>query len=221
MARLARVILPGYPHHITQSGNRCQDVFFHDEDYAAYLSLLKAWCGKEGIEIWAYCLMTNHVHLIVKPDKESNLSRAIGEVHRRYTRMINFRENWRGYLWQGRFASYPMNESWLLRAAAYVELNPVKAGMVDKAWDYRWSSVHAHLAGKDEQGIVETKPLLSLIGDWRAYLAEMQGRENKEIERHIRTGRPLGNDDFLTQAQVLLGRDDLVKKKPGPKRSKG
>ena len=218
MARLARVVLPGYPHHITQRGNRRQDVFFRDEDYEAYLSLLKEWCGKEGIEIWAYCLMTNHVHLIVKPDKGSNLGRGIGEVHRRYTRMINFRENWRGYLWQGRFASYPMHESWLLRAVAYVELNPVKAGMVDKAWDYRWSSVHAHLAGRDEQGIVETRPLLSLIRDWRAYLAEMQGMEDEEIERHTRTGRPLGDDDFISQAQALLGRDDLVKKKPGPKK---
>ena len=104
MARLARVVLPGYPHHITQRGNRCQDVFFVDGDYEHYLELLREWCGKENIEIWAYCLMTNHVHLIVKPETNSNLSEAIGEVHRRYTRMINFRENWKGYLWQGRFA---------------------------------------------------------------------------------------------------------------------
>lgn len=92
-------------------GNRRQDVFFGEDDYETYLSLLKTWCGEEGIEIWAYCLMTNHVHLIVKPDKGSNLSRAIGETHRRYTRQINFRENWRGYLWQGRFASCPMDET--------------------------------------------------------------------------------------------------------------
>ena len=118
MARLARVVLPGYPHHVTQRGNRRQDVFFQDEDYVAYLDLLKEWCGKEGVEIWAFCLMTNHVHLIVKPNKESNLSKAIGETHRRYTRRINFRKNWRGYLWQGRFASFPMDEKWLLRAAA-------------------------------------------------------------------------------------------------------
>ncbi len=139
MARLARVVLPGYPHHITQRGNRRQDVFFSDSDYEHYLELLVEWCAYEGIEIWAYCLMTNHVHLIVKPKKKSNLGKAIGEVHRRYTRMINFRENWKGYLWQGRFASYPMDNNWLLKAAAYVELNPVKAGMVKKAWDYRWT----------------------------------------------------------------------------------
>ena len=85
--------------------------------------------------------MTNHVHLIVTPGSSSNLSRAIAETHRRYTRMINFRENWRGYLWQGRFASFPMDEKYLLKAAAYVELNPVKAKMVSKPEDYRWSSV--------------------------------------------------------------------------------
>ena len=122
MARLARVILPGYPHHIIQRGNRRQDVFFCDDDYLYYLDLLKGWCEQENLEVWSYCLMTNHVHLIVCPYKNSNLSRAIGEVHRRYTCMINFREKWRGYLWQGRFSSFPMEESWLLKAASYVEL---------------------------------------------------------------------------------------------------
>ncbi len=152
MARLARVVLPRYPHHITQRGNRRQDVFFTDSDYEYYLELLVEWCAYESIEIWAYCLMTNHVHLIVKPKKKSNLGKTIGEVHRRYTRAINLRENWKGYLWQGRFSSYPMDKPWLLKAAAYVELNPVKAGMVKKAWDYRWSSVHAHYGWKRQLG---------------------------------------------------------------------
>ncbi len=216
MARLARVVLPGYPHHITQRGNRCQDVFFTDSDYEHYLALLVEWCAHEGIEIWAYCLMTNHVHLIVKPKKNSNLSKAIGEVHRRYTRMINLRESWKGYLWQGRFASYPMDKDWLLKAAAYIELNPVKAGMVKKAWDYRWSSVHAHLAGKDSQGIVLPEKLLSLAGDWKTYLKEAQANSEIEFEQHGRTGRPLGSERFIEKAERLLQRD-LKKKKPGPK----
>jgi len=97
MARLARVVLPGYPHHITQRGNRRQDVFFTDGDYEHYLELSVEGCAHEGIKIWAYCLMTNHVHLIVKPKKKSNLGKAMGEVHRRYTRMINLRESWKGY----------------------------------------------------------------------------------------------------------------------------
>ena len=120
------------------------------------LELLKEWCKEEELDVWAYCLMTNHVHLIISPGNHSNMSRAIGEVHRRYTRMINFREKWRGYLWQGRFSSFPMEENGLLKAVAYVELNPVKAGMVDSAWDYPWSSVHAHLSGSDKLGLVNT-----------------------------------------------------------------
>ncbi len=216
MARLARVVLPGYPHHITQRGNRRQDVFFNDSDYELYLELLVEWCAYEGIDIWAYCLMTNHVHLIVKPKKKSNLGKAIGEVHRRYTRMINLRENWKGYLWQGRFASYPMDRGWLLKAAAYVELNPVKAGLVKNAWDYRWSSVHAHLAGKDSQGIVLPEKLLSLADDWKTYLQEAQASSGSEFEQHGRTGRPLGSERFIEKAGRLLQRD-LKKKKPGPK----
>ena len=96
MARLARVVVPGYPHHITQRGNRRQKVFFKESDYIYYLELLREWCGNENIEIWAYCLMANHVHLIVTPSKDSNLGKAIGETHRRYTRMINFREEMEG-----------------------------------------------------------------------------------------------------------------------------
>jgi len=215
MARLARVVLPGYPHHITQRGNRRQDVFFNDSDYEYYLELLRQWCAYEGIEIWAYCLMTNHVHLIVKPKKKSNLSKAIGEVHRRYTRMINLRESWKGYLWQGRFASYPMDKNWLLKAAAYVELNPVKAGMVKNAWDYRWSSVHAHLAEKDSRGIIRPERLLSLAGDWKTYLKGAQVTAI-QFEQHERTGRPLGKERFIEKAERLLQRD-LKKKKPGPK----
>ena len=216
MARLARVVLPGYPHHITQRGNRRQKVFFEEGDYEHYLELLREWCKQERIEIWAYCLMTNHVHLIVTPGKQSDLGKVIGEVHRRYTRKINLRKHWSGYLWQGRFASYPMDKRWLLRAAAYVELNPVKAGMVKNAWDYRWSSVHAHLAGKDDNGIVQTEKLLSLAGDWKVYLREARGDAGNEIEQHVRTGRPLGDERFIEKAERLLRRD-LKKKKPGPK----
>jgi putative transposase len=150
------------------------------------------------------------------PGKKSDLGKAIGEVHRRYTRIINFRENWKGYLWQGRFASYPMDESWLLRAAAYVELNPVKAGMVKNAWDYRWSSVHAHLADKDRDGIIQPEKLLSLTGDWKTYLRKSRAHQNNEFEQHERTGRPLGDDRFIEKAERLLKRD-LKKKKPGPK----
>ena len=217
MARLARVILPNYPHHIIQRGNRRQDVFFSDDDYVYYLELLKEWCDKESIEIWAYCLMTNHVHLILKPNEQSNLSKAIAETHRRYTRMINFRKNWRGYLWQGRFSSYPMDEAYLLKAAAYVELNPVKAKMVQEPWDYRWSSVHAHLAQHDPLNIINPQKLLELCGDWKTYLQHNRPALDSTIEQHLNTGRPLGDENFIDKIEVVLGRE-LKKKKPGPKK---
>jgi putative transposase len=219
MPRLARVVVPHYPHHIVQRGNRRQDVFFKTGDYTHYLSLLKQWTEEEGIEVLAYCLMTNHVHLVVVPSDESNLSRAIGETHRGYTRMVNFRENWTGYLWQGRFNSYVLDENWLLSTLAYVELNPVKAGMVKHAWNYRWSSVHAHIKGYDEFGLVSAEGLAKCveITDWKRYLLESTRQDTTQIAQHARTGRPLGSPDFITQVGKLLGRD-LKKKKPGPKK---
>ena len=96
MARLARVVVPGFPHHVTQRGNRRQLTFFCDGDYEIYLGLMAQWCWAWGVEVWAYCLMPNHVHLIVVPESEEGLCRAIGEAHRRYTRHVNFREGWRG-----------------------------------------------------------------------------------------------------------------------------
>ena len=150
MARIARVIAPGYPHHITQRGNRRQEVFFCDDDYHAYLELMTTWCKRHEVEILAWCLMPNHVHLIAVPQMETSLARAIGEAHRRYTRMINFRQKWRGHLWQERFASFPMDEQHLLAAARYIEMNPVAAGLVKSPAEYRWSSVHAHLNSQDD-----------------------------------------------------------------------
>ena len=169
MARLARLVIPGLPHHVTQRGNRRQQTFFNDGDYAAYLELMAEWCREEGVEIWSYCLMPNHVHLIAVPKTEDGLRRAIGEAHRRYTRRINFREKWRGYLWQGRFASFIMDEPYLLAAARYVELNPVRAKLVDHARQWPWSSAKAHLSGRDDR-LVKVAPLLAMVGDWKAFL---------------------------------------------------
>ncbi len=168
MVRLARLVIAGLPHHITQRGNRRQQTFFNDGDYAAYLELMADWCREEGVAIWSYCLMPNHVHLIAVPAVEVGLRRAIGEAHRRYTRRINFREKWRGYLWQGRFASFVMDEPHLLAAVRYVELNPVRAGLVADAEDWPWSSARAHLSGRDNR-LVKVTPLLAMVGDWKAF----------------------------------------------------
>jgi putative transposase len=131
---------------VTPRGNRRQETFFNDEDYAAYLSLLGESCDRLGVAVWAYCLMPNHVHVIVVPSSEDGLRRALGEAHRRCTRRINFREGWRGHLRHGRFTSFATDERHLLRAARYVELNPAGAKRRRALWRWRWSSAAAHVA---------------------------------------------------------------------------
>lgn len=216
MARLARVVIPGVPHHITQRGNRRQKTFFHTTDYKAYFELLAAWCKRSGVEIWAYCFMPNHVHLIAVPEEPDSLRRAIGEAHRRYTRIINFREGWRGYLWQGRFASFPMNETYLLACARYVELNPIRAGLCSRAYRYPWSSAAAHLAGRDD-ALVKVRPLLDRVPEWEEFLSHLNLEDvADEIRSHARTGRPLGDPAFLDRLEAVLGRP-LRPRKPGPK----
>ena len=217
MARLARVVIPGMPHHITQRGNRRQTTFFCEEDYAAYITLMGQWCRELGVEIWAYCLMPNHVHLIATPKTADGLRRAIGEAHRRYSRRVNFREDWRGHFWQGRFASFVMDEPYLLAVARYVELNPVRAGLVVAPSDYRWSSARAHLKGKDD-GLVTVSPLLEIGGKWRRLLTSAATEEEiARFRQHERTGRVLGDDDFQKRLEKNLGRV-LRRQKPGPKR---
>ncbi len=216
MARLARIVVPGLPHHITQRGNRRQQTFFAEEDYQYYLELLEEWCAKAGVEIWAYCLMLNHVHLVAVPQNPDSLRLGIGETHRRYTRHINYDKNWKGYLWQGRFASFPMDEHYLLAAARYVELNPVRAALAAKPEDYRWSSVHGHL-GRRGGNLLNSSALLERVGDWRKFLDD--GLEDEDLF-HLRgletTGRPAGSETFIEALESRLGRN-LKKQKPGPK----
>jgi len=216
MARIARVVAPGFPHHVTQRGNRRQKTFFCEDDYQAYLGLMAEWCRKCQVAIWAWCLMPNHVHLIAVPQNTEGLARAIGEAHRRYSRRINFREGWRGHLWQERFASFPMDENYLLAAARYVEMNPVRAGMVHTPEDYRWSSAHAHLEGHDDL-LVKVAPLLEMVGDWRVFLDSDEEIDKDRLRQHERTGRPLGRESFVEGLEADLNRE-LRPRKPGPKK---
>jgi len=215
MARIARVVAPGIPHHVTQRGNRRQATFFCPDDYQAYKTLMAQWCRNCEVEIWAYCLMPNHVHLIAVPNSADELRRAIGEAHRRYTRRVNFREGWRGHLWQGRFASCPLDESYLLAATRYIEQNPIRAGLVDRPEEYLWSSASAHLSGKDD-ALVKVAPLLERVGDWRTFLAMNAAEEEMtQVRRHERSGRPLGAMPFLERVERQLGRA-IRRRRPGP-----
>lgn len=214
MARLARLVVPGIPHHVTQRGNRRLPVFFGDNDYRAYKTLLAEWSAKAGTEVWAYCLMPNHVHLVLVPSHEDGLRAALGETHRRYTRHVNIREGWRGHLWQSRFASFPMDDTHLLACARYVELNPVRAKLVRRPRAWPWSSAKAHLTGTDD-GLVSVAPLLDRAGDWKDFLGTGLGAEDIDaIRSHERTGHPLGGTGFLARLKRRLGKD-VTPRKPG------
>jgi len=164
----------------------------------------------------AYAHMPNHVHLIAVPKSADGLRQAIGEAHRRYTRMVNFREGWRGHLWQGRFASFVLDEQYLLTAAWYVELNPVRAGLINAPSRYPWSSASAHVRGRDD-ALVRVAPLLQLAPDWRRFLTRVIREEDLKLLRaHELTGRPLGDEAFLESLEQNLGRISR-RQKPGPK----
>ena len=217
MARIARVVVPEFPHHIIQRGNRRQKVFFNEGDYGEYLRLLNIYSQRFKVDILAYCLMPNHVHLIAVPHKDGSLAQAIGETHRNYTRFINFREKWRGYLWQGRFSSYVLDEKYLLAATRYILLNPVKASMVKKPWDYKWSSAKYHMM-IDNGSLVKDSLLRGLIGNWKDFLNTVPRNDDVRLfQLHERTGRPLGGGPFIDRLESIL-KISLKKKKVGRKR---
>lgn len=205
MPRIARIIAPGLPHHVTQRGNRRMETFFRDEDYQVYLALMAEWCRKCNVTVWAYCLMPNHVHLIAVPEAEDGLRLAIGEAHRRYSAMINRRQKWTGHLWQGRFSSFPMDEAYLLAAVKYIEMNPVRARLAPDPYGWPWSSARAHAVGKDDS-LVKVEPLLAMVGDWRQFLSDANEVDIAKIRSHERTGRALGGETFLASLENSIQR---------------
>ena len=212
------IYAPDQYYHIYNRGVNRQPIFYTQHNWTFSLQRLNEYFTRDKAIIIAYCLMPNHVHMIAVPESADGLRRAIGEAHRRYTRQINFREGWRGHLWQGRFASFVMDEPYLLATARYVELNPVRAGLVSAPSEYPWSSARAHLTGRDD-ALVQVAPLLELAPDWRRLLTSaVREEELKVLRGHERTGRPLGDDDFLVHLEKNLGRV-LRHQKPGRKRN--
>ena len=220
MPRIARIVAEGYPHHVTQRGNRKQEVFFCEKDYQTYLTLLGAHSKLFNLEVESYCLMPNHVHMILVPRYKDDLSHVVGMTHQKYTNIINKREGWRGYLWQGRFSSFVLDDVYLLAATRYILLNPVKAGLVDRPWDYKWSSARHHL-GIEKDTIVAGSLLADMVDDWKEFInADIKYEEKRLITLHEKTGRPLGNNSFVEKLENILGMK-LKKSKPGPKPKHG
>ena len=216
MPRMARLVVPGLPHHITQRGSRRQRTFFDDTDYLAYLDLIIETKVAAGVTIWAYCLMPNHVHLVAVPEREDSLATLLRVVHHRHARRVNSANGWRGHLWQERFHSFVMDESHSLAAVRYVELNPVRAGLCTKAEDWRWSSVRAHLRGESD-ALVDVRPILELVSDWPAYLALSDQPDTvATLQADSNTGRPAGSAAFVTALERVTGRT-LRKRKTGPR----
>lgn len=207
MPRMARVVAVGIPHHVTQRGNRRQQTFFSDADYLRYLQLAAEWCAKAEVECWGYCLMPNHVHLILTPKTEAGLREALTSLHVRYTREVNRRERWTGYLWQGRFASFPMDDAYFVQASRYVGLNPVRARLVGRAEEWPWSSVNAHLRGLDD-ALVRTGPLARFVRSDMAkfFAADVTHEAREKLRRASATGRPLGGAEWLKALEKASGR---------------
>lgn len=217
MARLPRLVVPGIAYHVTQRGNRRAQTFFEEGDYALYRDLLAQAAERAGAEVWAYCLMPNHVHVIVVPADPDGLRRTFADTHRRYTGFINARHRWTGHLWQGRFGAVAMDEAHLAAAARYVALNPVRARLVKRAEDWAWSSTQAHVGLADDP-LVHTAPLIARYGDFAGFLGQAGDDEPewRALRMSETSGRPLGAATWLEELEVRTGRV-LRPQKRGPK----
>ena len=215
MPKFPRLVVPGYAHHVTQRGIRRQQTFFDESDYRSYIELIKELKVVTEVDILAYCLMPNHVHLIAVPKKKQGLAKLFGTAHHRYAKRVNAAHNWRGHLWQERFFSVAMDETHTLAAMRYVELNPVRAGLCKRADEWPWSSVHGNLRIKRDE-MIDDSNVRNIISDWRCFLAE---DDSSEVVDSLRvqtiTGRPSGNDHFIDVLERKTGRQ-IRRRNPGP-----
>lgn len=210
MPRKPRCVLPGVAYHITQRGTNGQPVFFTDADRKAYLRLLEKGYSEAGVRLLAWCLMTNHVHLVAVPETEDSLQVLLRRVHGRYAQMLNARLNRTGHLWQNRFFSCALESRHLLRALAYVERNPVRAGMVRHAEEYTWSSARAHVGATQEWSGLLDWEYWGALGGAQAWCELLMSREELAVLRLLRrctySGRPFGSEDFLAEFEARFGR---------------
>jgi putative transposase len=221
MSRIARIVVPGYPHHVTQRGNRQSVIFHSDKDRQKYLFFLSQYSAQYGLEIWAYCLMDNHVHLIVVPREAESLSLALRTAHTMYANYFNEQSSLSGHLWQGRFYSSALDEKHLWAAIRYVEQNPVRARMVAHAKDYPWSSAAAHCSLKNDPVLTPGFPPTGVVEDWEEWLRLYDGHETLEfIRSRNKTGRPCGGEEFLDMIEKTLGVSVKLKKSGRPLKDK-
>ena len=206
MPRFRRLVVPGYPHHVTQRGVRRQTTFFDDRDYQTYLRLATKLLIESSLEIWTYCLMPNHVHAVVIPHEETSLATFFGPLHKLYAERTNFRYEWTGHLWQARYYSVPMDQRHTLTAMRYVERNPLRSGLARRPQDWAWSSARGNL-GLIDDPLIPRRAACSLVSPWRDYIGTAEGDEElKQLRDLTRTGRPSGNKRFVDELESLTGR---------------
>ena len=222
MSNHKRIVIPEFPHHICHRGNLGQKIFHLESDRRLYLKLLEEQSRHHGVSIQAYCLMSNHVHIIATPHDSNGLHRTFERVEGDYARAIHIRLNRRGHLWQGRFRSAPMDEDHFWAAMVYVEQNPIRAGLVKAATEWRWSSARAHVEGRPD-------PLLDLAR-WRATYTQDQWRECltlglkdasllQRIRESTRTGRPAASELVLDELERKLDQSLRPRNVGRPKKS--
>jgi putative transposase len=220
MARLARVVIPGLPHHVTQRAGGRARTFFGDADYALYRDLLAEACRAARVEVWAWCLLPSAVQLILVPADKDGLRRALAKTHRAYAGIIHARRRRTGHFWRGRFGSVVIDEAHLAAAVHDLSASPVRVRLVRRAQDWRWSSVHAHLYGRDD-GLTTPGPLRKRFAPFRKFFA---GPPDPAAVVRLRAaqsvGRPVGNQAFMARLERLTKRP-LRPAKRGPRPRRG
>jgi putative transposase len=217
MTRLARIVIPGWVHHVTQRGNHRQTVFFGDNDRLVYIALLAKCLSLHDILLVGYCFMGNHVHLAMIPKSESTFGKGIGQMHHDYALWQNVQRNQNGHLWQNRFFSCPVEEDRVWDMLAYIELNPVRAGLVANAWDWKWSSAQAHIGDNDPSNLLDMNYLRKTFTaeEWKQYL--MKVAAEREMATQVRTatatGCILASEETVRRLEQKMGRALLPQKR--------
>jgi putative transposase len=221
MARHARLVVPGLPHHITHRGNRRDAIFLGIEDRKAYLRILRKFSGTASVQINSYVLMPNHVHIIAIPEYKDSLAEMIGSAHGTYAEMFNAVHGTVGHLWEGRFASFVMDDSHFWNALRYVERNPVRARLVKRAEDYPWSSARAH-CGLRRDPLLSPIPTRNTIENWSDWLAGLErAAVLQELREHTATGHPFGSKEFIQNLERQLGHPVVLRPRGRPPKEKG
>jgi putative transposase len=222
MPRSARLVIPGLPHHVVQRAARGKTLFRTDKDRHRYLDLLARYATRQRLQIWAYCLMPDHVHLVAVPEEAWSLASALAALQIQHSKHLRRTHKMRGRLWQGRFSSCPMDERHAWEAVRHIERNPVRAGLILRPDRYPWSSAGGHAGLRKDpllSGALESR---GKVKNWAKWLRAGEDAAMVEtIRASTRTGRPAGDKRFITRIEKLTGRCLRARKIGRPRKAKG